>query len=810
MLQDFRIGFRMLRRSPGFSVLAILCLALGIGATTSVFSWIEGILLRPYPMVKNQDRMVALTGLDRNGRTDVSWPDLQDLRKNATLVESFIAEHIGGATLNVGYRAERVTGSVVSSNYFDALGIHPILGRTFHADEDTGRNAHPVVVISYQMWTDRFKRDPEIIGKTQMLNGVKYSVIGVAPEGFYGTFVGYSWKFWVPASMEEAFEGGGYKLDDRGARWIEGFAILKPGVTIEQAQAEASAVGARLDASYPQTNRARSFKLYPLWQTPFNNAGTLLPTLRIALVVACLVLLIACANVGSLLLVRCFARNHEMIVRLSVGAGRFRLLRQLLTEGLLLSGAAAAGGFLVAYWCRDLLKIMFAPPSPGVVISLPAEMDWRVLALSAGVCLIATVLFGLIPALQAGSIDLAASMKAESVGVVGGRGKAWIRSGLVMVQVSLSFILLVGAGLLLKGLEARRTADVGFATEGVLFGNVDMVAAGYDGIRIRDFQDQFAERVKGIAGVETMVWAKSVPFSYRIPASGAVNVEGYEVAPGEQPVVEYNEVGPEYFFATGTPILAGRDFRASDNETAAPVAVVNEAMAERFWRGKSPLGKRFQVKGRWLQIVGVATTTKYDSLVENNKPFFYTALRQGVPGGANFQIRTRLGPETMANALLREMKRIDANLAPGEIITMREQVNRRTWSQQAAVTLLAIFAGIALLLSGIGLYGVMSYAVSQSGRELGLRMALGATGGDLLRTVLLRGFQVTLAGICAGGAVALGLTRLMGDLLYRTSPRDPESFAAAFGIMVLVAAAACLLPARRAMRTDPVQALRGS
>src|SRR5215472_1559964 len=490
MLRDFRIGFRMLRRSPGFSVLAILCLALGIGATTSVFSWIEGILLRPFPMVKNQDRMVALTGLDRNRRTDVSWPDLQDLRKNATLVESFIAEHIGGATLNVGYRAERVTGSVVSSNYFDALGIHPILGRTFHADEDTGRDAHPVVVISYQMWTDRFQRDPDIIEKTQMLNGVKYSIVGVAPEGFYGTFVGYSWKFWVPASMEEAFEGGGYKLDDRGARWIEGFAILKPGVTIEQAQAEASADAARLDASYPQTNRARSFKLYPLWQTPFNNAGTLLPTLRIALVVACLVLLIACANVGNLLLVRCFARNHEMTVRLSVGAGRSRLLRQLLTEGLLLSGAAAAGGFLVAYWCRDLLKIMFAPPSPGVVISLPAEMDWRVLALSAGVCLMATVLFGLIPALQASSIDLAASMKAESVGVVGGRGKAWIRSGLVMVQVSLSFILLVGAGLLLKGLEARRTADVGFATEGVLFGNVDMVAAGYDGIRIRDFQDQ--------------------------------------------------------------------------------------------------------------------------------------------------------------------------------------------------------------------------------------------------------------------------------------------------------------------------------
>jgi predicted permease len=810
MLQDLRIGLRMLRRNPGFTTLAILCLALGIGATTSVFSWIEGILLRPFPMVVNQDRMVALTGLDREGRTDVSWPDLQDVRKNCTLVDSFIAEHIGRATLNIGYRAETATGSVVSSNYFEALGIHPLLGRTFHPDEDAGRNAHPVAVISYQMWTDRYKRDPQIVGKTQMLNGVKYAIIGVTPEGFYGTFVGYSWQFWVPASMEEAFAGGGYKLENRGARWSEGFAILKPGVTIEQAQAEISAVGARLDAAYPETNRGRSFKLYPLWQTPFNNAGTLLPTLRIALVVACLVLLIACANVGNLLLLRSFARNHEMTVRLSVGAGRARLLRQLLTEGLLLSTAAAVSGFLVAYWCRDLLKTMFAPPAPGVVISLRAEMDWRVLAISAGICLMATVLFGLVPALQAGGIDLAAGLKSESSAVVGGRGKAWIRSGLVMVQVSLSFILLVGVGLVLKSLQAMRAADVGFATQGVLFGNVDMVAAGYDGPRIRNFQNQFTDRVKGIPGVESIVWAKSVPFSYRSPSSAAIAVEGYETLPGEQPIVEYNEVGPDYFSTTGTALLAGRDFSVADNETTAPVAVVNEAMVQRFWRGESPLGKRFRVKGQWIKIVGVAKTAKYASLLENNQPFFYMTLRQGAPGGSNFQIRTRLGPQAMANALLREMKRIDANLAPGEVITMREQVDRRTWSQRAAVTLLGIFAGIALLLSGIGLYGVMSYAVSQSGRELGLRMALGATGSDLLRIVMLKGLQVTMAGVGAGGAVALGLTRLMGDLLYQTSPRDPWSFASAFVTLAGAAIAACLLPAWRAMRTDPVRALRGS
>jgi len=810
MLQDIRIGIRLLRRSPGFTLLAILCLSLGIGATTSVLSWIEGILLRPFPMVANQERMVALTGVDRTGRTDVSWPDLQDLRKNCTLVGSFIAEHIGGATLSIGYRAERAVGSVVSSNYFDALGIRPMLGRTFHPEEDAGRNAHPVVVISYQMWTDRYNRDAEIVGKTQMLNGVKHTIIGVTPEGFYGTFVGYSWQFWVPVSMEEAFEGGGYKLEDRGARWSEGFAVLKPGVTIEQAQTEISAIGGRLAAAYPGTNRGYNFKLYRLWQTPFNNAGTLLPTLRIALVVACLVLLIACANVGNLLLVRCIARNHEMTVRISMGAGRVRLLRQLLTEGLLLSTAAAAGGLLVAFLCRDVLRVMFAPPAPGVIINLPAAMDWRVLAVSAGVSVVATVLFGLVPGLQASKIDLVTVLKSESVGVVGGTGRAWMRTGLVMAQVALGFVLLVGAGLLLKSLQAMRGADLGFATQGVLLGNVDLVAAGYDGPRIRNFQDQLADRLQAIPGVESVVWSKWVPFSYRSPDSAAIVVDGYEAPPGEQLTVDYNEVGPRYFTTTGTSLVAGRDFTMADSDTTVAVAVVNEAMVRRYWRGEMPLGKRFQVNGRWLEIVGVAQTSKYESLVENSKPFFYTALRQSAAGGRNFQIRTQIGSQAVASVLVREIKKIDANLAPGELITMREQVDRRSWSQRAAVSLLGAFASIALLLSGIGLYGVISYAVSQSGRELGLRMALGATGADLLRIVMFKGLQVTVMGICIGGAAALGLTRLMGDLLYKTSPRDPGSFVAATATLAIAALAACLAPAWRAMRTDPVRALRGS
>jgi predicted permease len=808
MFQDLLFGIRMLRRSPGVSFLAFLCLSLGIGATTSVFSWIEGILLRPFPLVANQERMVAIIGMDRNGRTDVSWPDLQDLRRSSTLFDAFIAEHIGGATLSIGEHAESATGSVVSSNYFEALGIRPILGRTFDPREDTGRNAHPVVVISYQAWKLRYRGDPAIIGKTQRLNGVEYTIIGVVPEGFFGTFVGYSFTFWVPASMEEAFEGRGYKLEDRGARWIEGFAFLKPGVSIDQAQAEISATGKRLEAVYPVTNRGYGFKLYPLWQTPFNNAGTLFPTLRISLVVASLVLLIACANVGNLLLVRAIARRHEMTVRLSLGAGRRRLLRQLLTEGLLLSVGAAAGGFLLTYWCRNLIKLMFAPMPAGIVVNLPSQMDWRVLALSAGVCLVSTVLFGLVPAMQASNVDLAAAMKSESGGVVGGRGRAWIRSSLVLVQVSLSFILLVGVGLLLKSLQARQDTDLGFSTKDVLTSGVDMVGAGYDEPRMRNFQDQLSDRVQRIGGVRSIVWSRTVPFSLRGYASAAIVVDGFVPEAGEQTKVDYNDVGPGYLSTLGIPLLSGREFTVADNETSQPVAVVNETMMLRFWRGENPVGKRLQVNGRWLQVVGVARNAKYFSLLETAKPFFYTPLRQGAPGVQTFQIRTRLGPEALANTLVREVRAIDANLAPGEVITLREQVDRRSWSQRATVTLLAIFGSIALLLAGIGLYCVTSYAVSQSTRELGLRMALGASPGNLLRIVMTQGLGLTFAGIATGATIALGLTRLMGDLLYKVSPRDPAAFGLAFLVMTLVSLAASLLPGVRATRTDPVQALR--
>jgi predicted permease len=806
--QDIRFGFRMLRRSPGFSLLAILCLTLGIGATTAVFSWIEGILLRPFPLVAHQERMMAITGTDRvtHDRDDVSFPDFLDFAKHCTLFDAFIVDRITGTTLAIGDRADRTSMSVVSANYFDALGVHPILGRGFQPAEDYGRNAHPVTVISYQMWKERFRGDPAIIGKAQRLNGMPHTIIGVAPEGFYGTFVGWAMQLWVPASMQETFDPGGYKLEDRGARWIEGFVRLKPGVTPDQAQAEISSVAKQLETEYPATNRGRGIQLYPLWQTPFNNAGTLLPTLSIALAVVVFVLLIACANVSNLLLVRAFGRRHEMTVRLSVGAGRGRLLQQLITEGFILSTIAAAGGLLVAIWCRNLL-ILLLPARGGVAMFLPGDLDWRVLALSAGVGLISTLLFGLVPAIQTSKVDLASALKAESGGVVGGKRRALVRSSLVVVQVALSFVLLTGAGLLLQSLRAVQNTSPGFLTRTVLSSNVDLVAAGYDPQRIKNFDDALIDRLQAVSGVQSAAISRMTPFSYRSYSTAPIAVDGYETPPDEQPTIEFNEVGPAYFATMGIPLVAGREFTLADNETGPQVAVVNEAMAAQFWRGRDPIGSRVQVKGRWLQVVGVAKMSKYRNLTETARPFFYVPMRQSSMG-MNIQIRTPLGPETLAKVLVREIHAIDANLAPGELITMQEQVDRTTAAQRIAVSMLGVFGGLALLLAAIGLYGVMSYAVSQSTRELGLRMALGATVSNLLRLVISQGLVLTAFGVVVGATVALTMAKLIANLLYKVSPRDPLAFGLALLVMTIASIAACFLPAWRATRIDPLRALR--
>jgi putative ABC transport system permease protein len=803
-LQDVRFGFRMLRRSPGFTVLTILCLTFGIGANAAVFSWVEGILLRPYPLVSHQERLVALAGTVGNERDETSWPDLLDVQRNCTLCETLFVSNITGAILSIGERAEVTTGSIVSVDYFDAIGVHPILGRGFEPGEDTGRKAHPVVVISYHLWQTRFKGDPEIIGKTQRFDNAVHTIIGVAPKGFYGTFVGRDMEYWVPVSMLEAFYGGGDKLEDRGARWAEAYVRLKPGVTRNQAQQEISAIAARLEAEYPATNRGRGIKVWPLWQTPFNHASHLLPTLEIMVVVVMFVLLIVCANVGNLLLVRSFARRHEMTVRLALGAGRGRLLRQLVTEGLLLSTCGAAGGMLAAYWCRHALVLLF----PGDVMYLPGQIDGRVLGLSAAICLVVTLAVGLVPVLQTRDLAIADTLKTEASAVMGARGRAWFRSSLVVLQVTLSFILLVGATLLMQSLRKIRTTSPGFSTTPVFDTSIPLIAAGYDAPRAKTFHDELIQRVRALPGVEAAAYARVVPLGYISYSSTPIAVDGYEPQPNEPLDVDYNEVSPDYFATMGIPLISGREFARADDEKAQRVAIVNQTMVARYWRGQNPVGQRLKVKDNWVQVVGVVKDSKYYSMDEAPRPLFYVPLRQYFAIEPDIDIRTTQPMQTIQAALTREVRALDPNLALYEMITLQEQVNRSTSHQLVAVALVALLGGLALLLASIGLYGVMSYTVSQSTRELGLRMALGASASNVLRLVLSRGLLLTTTGIVIGIALALLLMRLLGNLLYQVSPRDPLAFVAAFAVTTLASFAACFLPAWRATRTDPIRALR--
>jgi macrolide transport system ATP-binding/permease protein len=808
-LQDLRFGFRMLRRSPGFSVLAILCLTLGIGTNAAVLSWIEGILIRPYPLVQHQDRMFAIIGTTRGveGHNGLSYPDLLDFEKDSTLFESFIVDKITGTTLSVGDRAERASAGIVSANYFDALGVKPMLGRGFRPEEGTGRNAHPVAVISYRSWKDRYNFDPNIIGRMQSMNGVQHTIIGVAPEKFHGTFVGYSFSFWVPTSMQETFDTTGYNLEDRGARWIEGYAFLKPGVTRQQAQAELSSIAQRLEKDFPETNRGHEVQLFPLWKTPFNGAGDMSSTLAITMAVVFLVLLIACANVSNLLLARSLLRRHEITMRLALGAGRGRLIKQLVTEGLLLSIIAAAGGIGVAYWCRNALVLAFPPSVPGIVIDYPGQIDWRVLAVSAGVCVLATLIFAVVPAAQASHVDLSGALKTEASGVVGGSGRSRLRSALVLVQVSLSFVLLAGTGLLLESLQKMRNSNPGFSTD-VTGAVVDLFSAGYKIDRAKIFYTQLLDRIRQLPSVESASLNRVFPFSYNPYSSAPIEVDGYQPAPNEQPTVEYNQVTEEYFATIGIPIVSGREFVRTDDENSPPVAVINETMARKYWSGKDPVGQRLKVKGRWMEIVGIAKNANYSTKLETPAPFFYVPLRQNFSVQNGLLIRTREKPGAMMSALAREVHALNANLAPLLVFRLQEQVDEISYSQRLAVTLVAIFGAMALFLAAIGLYAVISYSVSQSTRDLGLRMALGARCGDVLRLVISHGLRLTTAGIIIGAIAGLIFTRLMGNLLYKISPRDPLAFGFAFVILTTVALIACFLPAWRATRIDPAQALR--
>jgi predicted permease len=501
------------------------------------------------------------------------------------------------------------------------------------------------------------------------------------------------------------------------------------------------------------------------------------------------------------------ARRREMTVRLAIGARRGRLLSQLMTEGLILSALGTAGGFLMAYWCRHLL-VLLLPAGEGRAMYLPGAIDGRVMTVSAGICLLVALITGLVPALDTQHLDLAGPLKSESGTVLGVRSRGWIRSGLVILQVCLSFILLVGVALLLESLERIRTTSPGFSTTSVAVTGVSLVAAGYDVPRSKTLQNALLDRLNALPGIEAAAFAAVTPLGYASYASSPVAVDGYQPAPDEQPEVEYNQVGPGYLATLGIPLLSGREFARSDDENAPLVAIVNRTMMMRYWRGQDPIGRRLRVKGRWTRVVGVASDSKYESLREIPKPFFYVPLRQDLVIEPDLNIRTTQPLESTFTAVLRQVHALDQNLALYEMSTLQQQVTRAAAPQLVAVTLVSTLGGLALLLAAIGLYGVMSYSVAQSTRELGLRMALGADATNLLRLVISRGLQLTAGGVFLGAVAALTMTRLLGTLLYKVSPRDPAVFGVALAVMTSVAIFACLLPAWRASRTDPARVLR--
>ncbi|PYL75712.1 MAG: permease, partial [Verrucomicrobia bacterium] len=484
------------------------------------------------------------------------------------------------------------------------------------------------------------------------------------------------------------------------------------------------------------------------------------------------------------------------------------LIKQLFTEGLLLSVIAAAGGITVAYWCRNALVLVSPTRIPGITIDYPGQLDWRVLAVSVAVCIGSTMLFALVPAIQASHVDLSGALKSEGSGMIGGSGRSRLRSVLVFIQVALSFVLIAGTGLLLRSLVRMQKSDPGFSTRNVVVSAVDLFSAGYKPDRAKIFYEQMLERIRALPGVQSATLARVRPFSYAVYSSAPLEIEGYQPPRNEQVAADYNQVGEGYFATIGIPIIAGREFSRTDDENAPPVAIVNETMAAKYWPGKDAVGERLKVKDKWMEVVGVAKNANYRTKLEQPTPFFYVPVRQNFFVQNGFIIRTGQTAAAIMNALARELHALDSNLAPVDTISLQEQVDRMSYTQQLAVSLLAIFGGMALFLAAIGLYAVMSYSVSQSTRELGLRMALGASADDVLRLIFSRGLRLTTIGLIIGAIAALLLTRLMENLLYKVSPRDPIAFSSALIILILVTLLACFLPARRATRIDPVRALR--
>src|SRR5262245_2174422 len=828
--EDLRYALRMLGRNPGFASVAVLSLALGIGANTAIFSLLDAVLLKTLP-VKNPEQLVFL---ERGGgppspkrSSNLTYPFFEQLRAPNEALAGACTFVGGSVNVRVDGQSEVAQGQRVSGGFFTTLGVGALLGRIISEEDDKVPGAHPVVVISHHYWWRRFAGDPAIVGKRIALNGHPFTIIGVTPPDFFGVTVGEAPALWAPMMMSSQLSPGISIEQYFSGPLPHVLARIKPGVTEQLARATltelwqqslAAASGSQLTSERRQELRRQSIVLTPASHGLSRLREQFSEPLRILMAVVGLILLIACANVASLLLARATARKREIAVRLALGAGRFRLIRQLLTESLLLAGAGGVLGLLIAWWGSRFLLAMVV--SGTIPVFLDLTLDARALGFTAAVSLTAGILFGLAPAWRATRVDLTPTLKDDASYASGGARFGFGKT-LVVAQVALSLLLLIGAGLFVRSLGKLKGLDAGFNKENVLIVATDPKMIGYQGRQIAELSQRLLERIKAIPGVRSASFAPAVPLTGEGQMSlGNVYVEGGRARPdagrrlGEafKPTPLFR-VGPEYFETIGMRLLHGRGFTARDNEHAPEVAIINESFARYYFGDEDPLGKRFTFNPNYsggIEIVGVVKNVMQKSLREQIPPTYYVPILQtpGAFGDATFQIRTAADPTQLIAAVRRAMEEVESNLPILTITTLATVVDQSLVQERLIGALCGFFGLLALLLTCIGLYGIMTYAVSQRTRELAIRMALGAQRVSVLRMARWQGGRLVALGVGLGVAASFAATRLVAGLLFGVTPTDPLTFIGVPSLMLIVALLACFAPARQATKVDPLVALR--
>jgi predicted permease len=812
MGKDIRYAVRNLLKRPGFVAIAVVTLALGIGANTAIFSLVNAVLLRSLPGVEQPGEIVsvAMRGKD-DSMSAWSFPNYRDFRDRNDVLSGLLVYRFVPISLSRGGANERIWGFEVSGNYFDVLGVKAIKGRTFLPEEDKTPLSHPVAVLSYNSWQKRFGGDPDLVGKDVLLNNHQFRVIGITPEGFKGTEMVYTPEIWLPAAMMAWVEPGSTWLEDRNTKNFFANGRLKPGVDERKAEAALNLLALQLAKEYPDTNEGQTVKIVP--------AGFLIPELRGAVVsftwilmgAVALVLLVTCTNLAGLMLARATDRKREIAIRLAMGANRLRLIRQLLTESVLLSFVGGVVGVMLAYWIIELL-LAFKPPID-FPLRLDVEVDWHVLVFSLAVSLLAGAVFGLAPALQATRPGLSQALRETSA--QGGAARTRLRSVLVVAQIAISLVVLIAAGLVVRTLQQLQTMNPGFDSKNGLTMSFDLGLSGYDEDHAQQFYRQLSERVRTLPGVKSAAISSYIPLTLNYNSRN-VFVEGEPAERGENVPLSMNaSAGPGYFETLGTPLVQGREFTEQDQAKTEPVVVVNETFVRRLLPHVSSsaeaIGKRFSyssASGPFMRIVGVVHDGKYFNITEEPRSFFWAPMTQDYNSTGILTVRTEGNPEALIGAVRKEVQALDPNLPLFDVKTLTEHMRLALFAPKIAAMVLGVFGLVALLLSAIGIYGITSYTVAQRTHEIGIRLALGAQLSDVLKLVLSHGLKLTIIGAAIGILGAFIATRAITSVLYGVSPTDPLTFVVVGGLLVGVALIACYVPSRRATRVDPLVALR--